>query len=97
MKSLCRGCGLLVAGMLLGGGLTFAAFRYHAVRADDGWHVVPSGAAAPTDCVADVRGWTAGDWAEHPQLASALVNAGRGNLVLQTTADGFLDGLLNRN
>lgn len=96
MKWLCRGTGLVLAGMLLGGGLTYAAFGYHAVHADDGWHVVPSGAATPTDCVADVRGWTAADWAEHPHVASALMNAGKGDLVLRTTADGFLDRVMNR-
>ena len=58
----------------VGGGAMFAAFRWHAVRADDGWHWVRNGGSSLGDCYADVRGWTANDWAARPRLAAAHPN-----------------------
>jgi hypothetical protein len=50
----------------------------------------------PVDCFADVREWTPNDWADHPQLATALVAAGHGDLVMRTSATHVLDRVLNR-
>ena len=96
MKSLCRGLSIFTLGLALGGGAVFAAFHWHVVRADDGWHWVRNDASSLTDCYADVRGWTAEDWAARPKVASALVNAGKGDLILRTSASGTIDRLLNR-
>ena len=97
MKTFARSLTLLLFGVALGGGATVAAFRYHVVRADDGWHVVNSGTPMPSDVYADVRGWSASDWSAHPKLAAALVEAGRGAAILRTAAGGAVDRLLNRN
>lgn len=72
------------------------AFRCHVVRAADGWHMIASGTPMPTDCYADVREWTPTDWAAHPQLGTALVSAGEGDLVLRTSATNVLDRVMNR-
>lgn len=91
-----RGLFLIVLGAALGCGITIVAFRWHVVRADDGWHMIESGTPMPTDCYADVREWSPNEWAEHPQLAAALVTAGKGDLVMRTSAANVLDRVLNR-
>ena len=91
-----RGIALFLLGLAIGGGTVFAAFRWHFVRADDGWHVVGNGGSSFDDCYADVRGWTASDWAEHPRLATALADAGQGDVIMRTSANGMLDRLMNR-
>jgi len=91
-----RGVLLVLFGMLLGGGTVFAAFRWHFVRADDGWHVVTNRHSSIGDCYADVRDWTATEWTDHPQLATALVDAGKGDIVMQTSANGLIDRFMNR-
>lgn len=91
-----RGLALFLFGLVVGGGTMFAAFRWHFVQADDGWHVVRNTGSTMTSCYADVRDWTAGDWSEHPELATALVDAGRGDIVVRTSANGVLDRFLNR-
>lgn len=96
MKSMIRGLILFAFGLLVGGGATYAAFTRHLVQADDGWHCVANKAASLDACYADVREWTAKDWAEHPRLSAALVEAGKGDVVMRTSANGLVDGLLNR-
>ena len=78
-----RGVLLVLFGMLLGGGTVFAAFRWHFVRADDGWHIVTNRHSSLGDCYADVRDWTATEWTDHPQLATALVDAGKARPAFQ--------------
>lgn len=91
-----RGLILFLLGLAVGGGTVFAAFQWHFVRADDGWHVVRNSGSSLGECYADVRGWTAGEWTEHPRLATALVDAGKGDVVMRTSANGMLDRLMNR-
>jgi hypothetical protein len=96
MRNVLRGLCLILLGVVLGCGLTTVAFRWHVVRAGAGWHMIESGTAMPVDCFADVREWTPNDWADHPQLATALVAAGQGDLVMRTSATNVLDRVLNR-
>ncbi len=91
-----RGLILFLLGLVVGGGTVFAAFRWHFVRTEAGWHVVRNGGSSLDVCYADVREWTASDWAEHPRLAAALTDAGHGDVVLRTSADGLFDQLFNR-
>jgi hypothetical protein len=96
MHAVLRGLSLIVLGAVLGCGVTLVAFRYHVVRASDGLHMIASGNSMPADCYADVREWTPNDWADHPQLATALVTAGQGDLVMRTSATNVLDRVINR-
>lgn len=96
LKFFTRGLFPFLLGLLLGGGAMFAAFRWHAVRADDGWHWVRNGGSSLGDCYADVRNWTANDWAAHPRLTAALYEGGQGDVVTRTTANGLLDQVLRR-
>jgi hypothetical protein len=96
MHALLRGLFLIVLGAVLGCGITIVAFRWHVVRANDGWHMIASGTSMPVDCFADVREWTPNEWADHPQLATSMVAAGKGDLVMRTSATNVLDRVLNR-
>ena len=96
MKSPLRGLFLFFFGLLVGGGAAYAAFTRHLVQADDGWHCVPNASSSVTDCYRDVRGWTPADWAEHPRLGAALVEAGKGDVVMRTSANGLIDRVMNR-
>ena len=96
MKAPLRGLFVFLFGLLVGGGATYAAFTRHLVRADDGWHCVPNGGSSVADCYADVRGWTPAEWTARPRVAGALVEAGQGDVVMRTSANGLMDRLTNR-
>jgi hypothetical protein len=96
MALVLRGLALIVLGAVLGCGVTIVAFRWHVVRANDGWHMISNGTPMPSDIFADVREWTPNDWADHPRLATALVAAGKGDLVMRTSAANVLDRVMNR-
>jgi hypothetical protein len=77
----------------LGGGLVYLAFTHHVVRADEGFLLVPKHTASLTDVWADVRGWTADRWLEHPQLARSLIEQGRSDLIVEPATNRFLRGV----
>ena len=97
MRGFLRGVTLLVCGAGLGAAAMFGVFRYHVVRADDGWHTVPTGTPVPGNPYADVRHWTADDWAAHPALTAAVVEAGHGDLVVETSAGNLVERLIPRH
>ncbi|MEM7811097.1 MAG: hypothetical protein AAF532_06435 [Planctomycetota bacterium] len=81
------------AGTLCGAGAMYAAYGYHVVRAPEGPLVVAKTAPSLRDCYADVREWTAGDWANHPRLAAAVTEAGHGEMIARDAARGLVEGL----
>ena len=96
MKSFFRGLFTFFVGLLVGGGLMALAFSWHVVQAEDGWHWVRNDWLGLADCYADVREWTANDWAENPELAHALVKAGKQDLIIQSSTSALLDRILIR-
>ncbi len=88
---------LFLVGVLLGGALTYAALRYHLVRAEDGWHPIPRTEPVLDDLVVDVRGFTVADWNAHRELGYAIVRAGRTDLLQRAAVDDIkraMDGAL---
>lgn len=83
-------------GVMLGAGGVFAAFRYHVVRAEEGYLFIPRERAALTDSYVDVRDWDAGEWQAHDTLAQDLTAHGRGDLVVRPMAEGIFRRLLDR-
>jgi hypothetical protein len=67
--------------MATGAMLLQGASTYHIVRANDGFHLVAKKPARLAETYVDVRSYTMTDWAGHPQLATALVQANRQHLV----------------
>lgn len=89
-----------VSGIIVGGILIFAAMNYHIIRANDGLHVVPKVDAQLALTYADIRDFTVADWAKNSELAAALMNANRRDLVdsaIGNTLDNSFEKWINRD
>lgn len=75
-----------VLGVVTGAALLHAAMNYHVVRASDGLHIVAKQPARFSEAYVDIRAFSMADWAGHPQLASALVQANQQHLLGDSTA-----------
>jgi hypothetical protein len=84
----------MLFGVMLGGGLVFAAFEYHLVRADKTFHLVPKKQAGLVDAYVDIRDWSASQWKDHAVLAENLIADGHGDLVGGSIAGGLLDDFI---
>jgi hypothetical protein len=73
-------------GMIAGAGLLQGATTYHVVRAADGFHFVAKQPARLSETYVDIRGFSTIDWATHPQLATALVQANQQRLLGDSAA-----------
>ena len=87
--------GTFVIGAVVGAVLIFGAQRYHLLRADDGFYVVPKLSATFEQAYVDVREFGVTDWVEHRELAAAIVKAKKDHLFQDSAADSFRDGLKN--
>ena len=73
-------------GMATGAMLLHAATLYHVVRASDGVHFIAKQPARLSETYVDIRSFSMTDWAAHPQLASALVQANQQQLIGESAA-----------
>lgn len=78
-------------GMATGAALLHGATMYHVVRASDGFHFVAKQPARLSETYVDIRSFTMSDWAGHPQLASALVQANQQQLLGDSAASSIQD------
>ena len=79
-------------GCVAGGLFVFGALKYHLIKADDGMHLVPKMGATFQETYLDVRGFGAGDWSEHAEVAAALVRADKGYLITDAGIDSLFGG-----
>jgi hypothetical protein len=85
-------------GVVVGGGLVFGAQRYHVLRTEQGFEVVPKLSANFTDCYVDIRNFSPDDWSEHKALAAAIIGAKKESIFHGSAADAVrekMSGLLN--
>ena len=80
-----------ILGIAVGAGLLYAALHYHVIHASDGYHLIPKTNAQLANTFVDIREFTFRDWADHPDLAAALLKADRADLV-----EGAASGALQR-
>jgi hypothetical protein len=80
-------------GMATGAILLYGATLYHVVRAPDGFHFVKKQQPRLSETYVDIRAFTMTDWASHPQLASALVQANQQQLLGDSAAGSLLEGI----
>ena len=80
-------------GMATGAILLYGATLYHVVRASDGFHLVEKQQPRLSETYVDIRAFTLTDWASHPQLASALVQANQQQLVGDSAASAVQQGI----
>ncbi|MCG6154927.1 hypothetical protein [Rubinisphaera margarita] len=87
----------LFAGILLGGLLMYFSFSYHIVTTGKKTYYVPKTKAQVADFYVDIREWNHQNWAEHPELANAMIKAGHGDLVRRSIAEDLLDAVFRRS
>ena len=86
--------------MIVGAVGLYCATTYHVVRANDGVHMVPKVSAGWGDAYVDIREFDAALWNDHKNVAVALVNADKAELLgesgvwnLRETAQNALESL----
>jgi len=87
-------------GMLVGGILLYAAMHYHLIRANDGLHLVRKTGPRLAATYVDIRRFGIADWAKYTEVAAALINSDRRDLVENAAGDALqqgFDGLLDRS
>jgi hypothetical protein len=72
--------------MATGAALLHVVTTYHVVRASDGIHLIAKQPPRLSETYVDIRSFTMTDWAGHPQLASALVQANQHQLLGDSAA-----------
>ena len=82
-----------IFGMVVGGLLIYLALNYHLIHAKDGIHLVPKTSATLAATYVDVRNFALADWANHQDVALAIVKADRGELLHSVAGDSVLNGL----
>lgn len=85
--------GALVTGVVVGGGLVYGSLNYHVLRTDEGLEMVPKAEATFSDTYLDVRNFGVSDWADHEQVAHAVLKAGKDHILKDAAAHSVSEGL----
>ena len=85
--------GAFLFGFIAGGSFVLASLKYHVIRAEDGVHLVPKMGATFQETYVDVRGFTPRQWAEHPNVAAAMVRANKGHLMKDAAINSLFDSV----
>ena len=81
-----RSLWLFSGGMLTGFLLMGLSYEYHFVMSDQGFLVIPKTQSALKNIYVDIRDWSLKDWGDHPDVARALIQDGRSDLITTGTA-----------
>jgi hypothetical protein len=82
-----------IFGMVAGALLLYLALNYHLINARDGLHLVPKVDSTLAGTYADIRNFGPRDWAEHADIAAALLKAERTDLLESAARDSAKVGL----
>jgi hypothetical protein len=77
--------------MIVGAAVCYGALKYHVVRTNQGYQLIPKVTAAFSDTYVDVRGFRIEDWKNHKSLVAALVQSGNGSLLGEAGANSLRD------
>jgi hypothetical protein len=80
-------------GAVTGAALLYAAMNFQVMRAGDGFHFVAKRPARLSETFVDIRAFSMTDWAGHPQLATALVQADKQYLLGDSAAGAIQEGV----
>ena len=80
-------------GMVTGGALLYTALNYHLIRARDGMHLIPKASPRLAATYVDIRNFRVADWAEHADIAAALINADRRDVLGNAAVDSLQNGI----
>ena len=82
-----------ILGMATGAILLHVGTLYHVVRAPDGVHLIQKQPPRLGETYVDIRSYSMTDWAGHPQLASAIVQANQQQLLSASAASSLNDAV----
>jgi hypothetical protein len=82
-----------IFGMVVGGLLIYGALNYHVINAPSGLHLVPKVESTLAATYVDIRGFGLSDWAQHQEVAAALLSANRQDLMQSAAEDSLRTGL----
>jgi hypothetical protein len=85
--------GSLLLGCVIGGASVYVSLKYHVLRTEKGFELVPKLSATFSETYYDVRGFGVSDWTEHKTLAAAVVQAGKQELFTDSASEGLRRGL----
>lgn len=80
-------------GAVIGGVLVFGVVRFHLVRANEGFHLVPRLDSGLSDVYVDIRLFSLTDWSNHRTLAAAIIRANKDHLLQDSATQSFREGL----
>jgi hypothetical protein len=80
-------------GMSAGAILLYTAMNFHVLRASDGVHLVAKQSPTLAETFIDVRSFGISDWANHPQLSAALVQAQKQHLLGESATSSITDSV----
>jgi hypothetical protein len=78
-----------IFGMVTGGLLIYLALNFHLIHAKDGLHLIPKAESKLAATYVDVRSFTPADWAQHADVAVALMRAERNDLLQSAATDSI--------
>ena len=90
MRSVWIFLGGLTSGFLLMG----LSYEYHFVRSDDGFLIVPKTQSSLRNIYVDIRDWSLEDWGDHADVARALIQDGRSELITIGATQNALEQLI---
>ena len=76
-----------IIGMIVGASLLYGIQRYHLIRADDGFHLIPKVESSLGATYVDIRDFTVADWSRYSGVAMALIQADQGDLMENAATD----------
>jgi len=82
-----------VTGVIVGASSLAVATHYHIVRGKEGVFVVRKVQNNLSDIFVDTREFTPADWMDHRMLALAIMQTDRGEMLQDSTLDGFRSNL----
>lgn len=85
--------GSILFGVVLGAGLVYGALNYHVLRTTEGIEFVPKLSTNFSDTYLDVRQYGVSDWADHEQVARAVVKSGKDYLLKDSATRSVQEGI----
>jgi hypothetical protein len=85
--------GCVVLGILVGAGLVYGALNYHVLRTEQGVEFVPKLSATFDETYIDVRQFGVSDWADHEQVARAVVKSGKDHILRDAATRSVQEGI----
>ena len=89
----------LVVGAILGAALVYGAVTHHVLRTEAGLEFIPKTQAGFQKTYLDVRQFGVSNWADHQEVAQAVIKAGKEDLLKDSARNSLqrgVDNLLNR-